>query len=376
MSESLPPEAYAAALSGLQRMTLRRLGLLLAHHEPRMAHAIAVGELAAPRGSMLERILGTDGLRLTWASDARRHPPEEVWARCCELGLDVSYLGDGRHPAGATEDPLPAPVLFSRGDRALLGGRRVAIVGTRNATQAGRAMAHELGRGLAAAGVHVVSGLARGVDVHAHQGALHDGGPGCPIGVVASGLDVIYPREHHVVWHRVAEGGLLLGEFPPGDAPIAHRFPLRNRLVAGLSEIVVVVESRERGGSLITAGQAADRGVPVMAVPGGTRNRAALGVNQLLRDGAAPVLDVDDVLLALSLDHGAMRRPATVLLPVRPEDASFYATCRRHPVTIGEAAELHAVDLLTAAMSLARLEQGGWLHQVDGWYEAIESCGA
>jgi len=173
---------------------------------------------------------------------------------------------------------------------------------------------------------------------------------------------------------RVAVEGLLISEYPPGAEPKAHRFPLRNRLVAGLAEIVVVVESRERGGSLITAGLATERSVPVMAVPGAARNRAALGVNELLRDGAAPVLGVDDVLLALSLDHSRTAPGrAELRAPPRAADLGIYRACAIGPATIGEIAVRAGTDLLTAAMSLARLEQHGWLVQVDGWYESVGS---
>ena len=125
--------------------------------------------------------------------------------------------------------------------------------------------------------MHVVSGLARGIDGCAHRGALQTEGGGRPIAVVASGHDVIYPREHRDLWREVAEQGLLLSEAPPGTAPEAYRFPMRNRVIAALSELVIVVESREHGGSLITVAEALERNVPLMAVPGGVHNRAATG---------------------------------------------------------------------------------------------------
>ena len=144
--------------------------------------------------------------------------------------------------------------------------------------------------------------------------------------------------------------------------------------MAGLSEIVVVVESRERGGSLITATLAAERDIPVMAVPGIASNRAALGTNGLLRDGMPPVLDVADVLLALSLDHTRCTPAAYEhRAPPRPSDLATYRACRDQPQTIGDIAQRHDVNLLVAAMSLARLEQTGWIAQVDGWYEAVGS---
>lgn len=380
MSTPLPHEAYAAALAGLPRMTPLRLSVLLRHLAPDEAFAVASGRDSAVAGSMVSKLLGDAELRGMWAVGSRSGSPEAVWQRCEQLGIAVSFAGQAHHPVAATTDPLPASVLFSRGDRGLLEGRRVAVVGTRNATMAGRSMARELGRGLAYSGVNVVSGLARGIDAQAHRGVfvLRDESPaaarGGAIGVVASGLDRVYPRENRDLWERVATEGLLLSESPPGAEPFAYRFPLRNRLVAGLSEIVVVVESRERGGSLITATLAAERDIPVMAVPGIASNRAALGTNGLLRDGMPPVLDVADILLALSLDHTRCT-PAVYehRAPPRPSDLATYRACREQPQTIGDIAQHHDVNLLMAAMSLARLEQTGWIAQVDGWYEAVGS---
>lgn len=384
MSAVTPDRAAAAALTTLGRMTPGRLAALLAH-PPEAAWAYAAGLDVPPPGSLVARLVSDAELRRGWADDARTRNPAIVGERCERLGIHVTYLGSADHPPGAAHDPLPAPVLFARGDLALLDGRRVAVVGTRNATNAGREMARELGRGLAHAGVHVVSGLARGIDGQAHGAVVglldtwrgderSVGALGRPIAVVASGLDHVYPREHAVLWERVATEGLVLSEYPPGMPPMAHRFPLRNRLVAGLSEVVVVVESRERGGSLITAELAAERAVPVMAVPGSARNRAASGANCLLRDGAAPVLDVTDVLTALSLDH-RLQAPAPVETRPAPRSADLpvLQACRVEPLTIGEVATRTGSDLLTAAMSLARLEQSGWLVQVDGWYEAAGS---
>jgi DNA processing protein len=269
---------------------------------------------------------------------------------------------------------LPPPVLFAQGVLDLLGGRRAAIVGTRNATAAGRDTAATLGRQLADADVHVVSGLARGIDGCAHRGALQATGGGRPIAVVASGHDVVYPREHCQLWRNVADAGLLLSEAPPGTAPEGYRFPLRNRLIAALAEVVVVVESREHGGSLITVNEAIARDVPLMAVPGGVHNRAATGTNQLIRDGAGVVVDVTDVLIALAMDH---RRSTVSVNDPRPRpkgaDLAVYETCAGEPRTIDGLALACALSLVDTAMSVARLEQSGWIQQVDGWFEAVGS---
>jgi DNA processing protein len=209
----------------------------------------------------------------------------------------------------------------------------------------------------------------------AHRAVLAAHGAGRPIAVVASGLDVVYPREHRDLWTAVGESGLLLSEAAPGTRPEPYRFPLRNRIVAALSEVLVVVESRERGGSLITVDAALERGVPVMAVPGTPSNRAAGGSNGLLRDGAAPAIDAGDVLVQLQLDHslavaGAAgeRRPRP-----RPEDLEVYRVLRDEPRTIDGVILITGLSLVEAAMRLARLEAAGWLAQADGWFEVVGS---
>jgi DNA processing protein len=372
MTLDLPPEAYAAALAAFPHMTIHRLGALLRHHSPAAAYEVAIG-LHGSRG-LIERVLADADVRAAWQRAGRSSIADDLWQRCDRLGVQVLVHGGPGYPASLLDDPLPPPVLFSRGELGLLSGRRVAIVGTRNATAAGRDTAATLGRQLASADVHVVSGLARGIDGCAHRGALQSTGSGRPIAVVASGHDVVYPREHRALWSDVAEHGLLLSEAPPGTSPEAYRFPLRNRLIAALSEVVVVVESREHGGSLITVNEAIARSVPLMAVPGGVHNRAATGTNQLIRDGAGVVVEAADVLIALAMDH---RRAAAFIADPRPRphgaDLTVYETCAGEPRTIDGLSLACSLSLVDTAMAVARLEQTGWIQQVDGWFEAVGS---
>ncbi|HEY7628427.1 MAG TPA: DNA-processing protein DprA [Ilumatobacteraceae bacterium] len=370
MNTDAPPEAFAAALAALPHMSVHRLGALLRHHTPLDAFRVAAGDLR-PSG-LIERVLLDDAVRAAWRRAAQPVAVERLWQRCQHAAIHVLVQGAPDYPELLLCDPLPPPVLFAQGDLALLSARRAAIVGTRNATAAGRDTATTLGRDLAEAGVHVVSGLARGIDGCAHRGALQSAGSGRPIGVVASGHDVAYPREHRALWREVGERGLLLSESPPGTAPEAYRFPLRNRLIAALSEVVVVVESREHGGSLITVNEAIARGVPLMAVPGGLHNRAALGTNQLIRDGAGVVVDAGDVLTALAIDH---RRASVPVGDPRPRltgaDLDVYEACAGSPRTIDGLALACSVSLVDAAMAVARLELAGWIQQADGWFEAV-----
>ncbi len=213
---------------------------------------------------------------------------------------DAVWLpSDPRFPEVLLLDPEPPSQLYVRGNPALLERRRVAIIGTRQCTAYGRNVARRMGAELAEAGVVVISGLAIGIDGAAHEGAL--AADGAPIGVVATGLDVVYPRRHVTLWDQVGRRGLLLSEAPPGRSADRWNFPKRNRIIAALAEIVVVVESAAKGGSMHTVEAAIARGVDVMAVPGPVGSPASEGTNRLLVDGVSPALGADEVLIALNL---------------------------------------------------------------------------
>lgn len=345
---------------------------------PEAAWAAALCDCAGVGGARLQRDLLALGPRRLWERLMGERQTLggldaviDRWARCERLGIDVTWLGDARYPALLASDPDPPPVLFWRGDLAALDARRAAVVGTRNATAAGRDVAFRFGAELASHGVAVVSGLARGIDGCAHRGALSVEA-GVPVGVVGSGLDVVYPRAHHALWDAVAERGVLLSEHPPGTEAHGYHFPRRNRIVAALAEVVVVVESRETGGSLITAEEALRRGVSVLAVPGGVHNRAARGTNALVRDGATIALDTLDVLVAMSIEHrdGA----PLAALGGHPEggDGEIYDLCCDEPSTFEGLVERSGRDLREVAMSVARLDRQGWITLSDGWFEARE----
>jgi DNA processing protein len=221
------------------------------------------------------------------------------------------------YPAPLRELHDPPPVLYLSGRARVLAEaaelRAVAIVGTRRPSAYGRELARELGRGLGASGVVVVSGLAFGIDAAAHEGCL--AGEGTPLAVLAGGPDVVYPRAHRRLYDRVRERGVVVSEFPPGTAPYRWSFPARNRIMAGLAALTVVVEAGEPSGSLITAEFAADLGRGVAAVPGMVTSRKALGSNRLLHDGAIPIRGAQD---ALDLLFGAGERevaPASAQAP-------------------------------------------------------------
>jgi len=362
---------YLAALAGFDAMTTARFGWLLANRSARDAFEIAAGAVAppAPIAALFSR---SPDLAERWREDASRRDPDRCHDDCLAAGVAVVRAGEPGYPAQLLDDPRRPPVLFVRGDLGALDARRVGIVGTRTGTQRGRETAAEFGHELSAAGVTVVSGLARGVDGAAHRGALAVEGSS-PVAVVGSGPDRPYPAIHTDLWNRVAEVGAVISEWPPGTAPDAFRFPLRNRILAALVEVLVVVESRERGGSLITAREAAERGVDVFAVPGPVRSRSSAGTNLLLRDGAAPATDVGDILLALGLDgrRAGRLRFDTRRRPVGIE-AELLTICRAEPATVEQLAVRSGGELVEVAMGLARLERSGWVRESAGWFEAIE----
>jgi DNA processing protein len=254
----------------------------------------------------------------------------ETLARLGAVGLP--------HPGASYPDALraigdPPPLLWVRGDRTALYGPSVAIVGARAATGYGRGVARSLAAGLARCGVVVVSGLARGIDAAAHRGALEAGGR--TVAVQACGPDVVYPPEHRSLAERITEAGAVVTELPPGRPPVAAHFPLRNRLISGLSLGVVVVEARPRSGSLITVRHALEQGREVWAVPGPVTAPTSAGPNALLRDGARPALELRDVIEALGLhvDPSPDPRPPDAGRALDREEARLLALLGTEPCT-------------------------------------------
>ncbi len=212
-------------------------------------------------------------------------------------GVQVLCLGEPAYPPLLASLEDAPPLLFLRGRAELLARPAVALVGARNASGNGRRFAEQLAQGLVREGLVVVSGLARGIDGAAHEGALAGGGD--TVAVVAGGADVVYPPEHAALTRRIAEAGAVLAEMPLGTEPQARHFPRRNRLISGLSRAVVVVEAAPRSGSLITARFAGEQGREVLAVPGSPLDPRAQGCNQLIREGATLVQSVADILEAM-----------------------------------------------------------------------------
>jgi DNA processing protein len=275
---------------------------------------------------------------------------------------DVRVLTRSRFPPLLRAIFDPPKRLYLRGSAAddVLERPAVAIVGARACSPYGSQVARRLGRELAAAGIIVVSGLARGIDGEAHRGALEAGG--LTVGVLGCGIDRDYPAAHAELARRIRERGLVVSEYEPGVEPAPWRFPARNRIIAGLCAATVVVEARERSGALITADLALEEGRDVLAVPGEITSSLSAGTNALLKLGAAPCTSADDVLELFGL--GSEARPApSVGGPAEDVLAAL-------PGAADDVARTTGLDARVVAVALAELELAGLASEGDGIFRA------
>lgn len=362
LAAEVPEEAYAAALASLPGVGPARLRALCDGPSVRTAWR-----------AMCEGTAGSERWKDGASRAARELDVATLWAAHEEAGIAVLLRGAPGYPRALEDDPEAPAVLFSLGDpRPLDACARVAIVGTRSATRYGLGVAAQLGADLAAAGIVVVSGLALGIDGAAHEGAVaawhsaaHEAGrvvsvlegstaapmaelaAAPPVAVAAGDLSRPYPPKHANLWRRVATAGAILSEAPLGASDLAWRFPMRNRIIAALADVVVVVESYTHGGALHTVHAAAARGIPVGAVPGSVRSPASAGTNELLADGCFVVRDAADVLVALGLATAAA-------VPVRPRSR------RRIAPGVQVRATSDAADAHDDEVSATLLDALGW----------------
>jgi DNA processing protein len=255
----------------------------------------------------------------------------------------------------------PPAAIHVRGDTEVLAEPAVAIVGARSCSSYGTGVARELARELARAGVVVVSGLARGIDGEAHRGTLEGGGR--TVAVLGCGIDRDYPRSHSELARRIREHGAVVSEYPPGVEPAPWRFPARNRIIAGLCAATVVVEARERSGALITADFALELGRDVFAVPGEITSALSAGTNDLLRQGAAPLLSAGDVLEALGLEPAVRQLPP--LSPAGSQVLRLLADGARDADDLARASGRTTAEV---AAVLVELELAGVASEADGLY--------
>ena len=380
---SLPPEAHGTALAVLPGMGPARLAALLARWSPEQAWARVLSERAVA-DPLVAAACRPDppGVAAAWARAAAPVDVAGVWAAHRQAGITVALKGSPHYPAALADDHEAPAVLFLQGDERAPRARRVAVVGTRRCSRYGAGVARQLGHDLAAAGVAVVSGLALGVDGAAHEGALA-AGAAPPVAVVGSGLDVVYPRRHARLWSAVAASGLLVSEAPLGARPEPWRFPVRNRVIAALAEVVVVVESPARGGSLHTVDAAVARDRPVMAVPGSVRSPVSELPNALLAEGCAPARDALDVLTLLGISSTGATATATPTgagadprPPPNGDGGAVLEALGWEPATLDDLVDRSGLGLGAASLALARLEEEGWVAGERGWWERVAGSSA
>ena len=354
MSNELVDRLRLVRSPGIGPVTYRQLIVRFGSADAALA---AVPDLAA-RG-------GGKPPRLTSIAEAER----EI-ARIEALGARYLVLGQGLYPRSLAELDDAPPLLTVKGDLKLVDKPMIAMVGARNASAAACRFARQLAYDLGQQGVAIVSGLARGIDSAAHDGALETG----TIGVVAGGIDVFYPPENEARQKAMFERGLVIAEMPPGTEPRARHFPYRNRIIAGLAAGTVVVEAAPRSGSLITARLAAEAGRDVMAVPGSPLDPRAQGCNQLIRDGATLVQNAADVLEAVRPIQPAVASPHATYQPEEPQwmdgDAGALRIVEQllgpSPVPVDEIIRLSGAPSGAVQMALLELDLAGRLDRHAG----------
>jgi DNA processing protein len=314
------------------------------------------------------------GINAAVVASIKSHDYRVFAGRECEAvekaGIRVVDFLSGEYPKVLLEIPDPPPFLYVKGKQAGL-EPAIAIVGSRRASTYGLLATARLAGELAAHGVTVVSGMARGIDSAAHRGALNGGGRS--IGVLGCGIDVVYPPENRKLFDEMAEMGALISEFPMGTLPLAENFPRRNRIISGISRGVLVVEAVENSGSLITAQYALDQGREVFAVPGNINSFSSRGTNRLIKQGAKLVESAEDILEELPHWQGRIGsgRSAEPGFSLTPQEAAVYTLLSGSPLHIDGIIVKSALTVGEVSAILLRLEIKGAIMQLPGKNFAI-----
>ncbi|HNR01296.1 MAG TPA: DNA-processing protein DprA [Anaerolineaceae bacterium] len=289
---------------------------------------------------------------------------DQVMDRININGIRVMTWSDSDYPRRLREIDQSPPVLFIKGSINVEDDWAVAVVGTRRVTPYGRQVASEIASYLAQNGVTVVSGLARGVDAIAHQSALRAGGR--TIAVLGSGVDVIYPPEHRKLAADITSQGALVSDYPVGTSPDGVNFPPRNRIISGLSLATVVVEAGEKSGALITAEFAVEQGREVFAVPGSILAPQSEGTNQLIEQGARPLLRMSEILEGLKLEQIPQKQQARKLNPLNPVEQNLLQHLSPEPLHIDQLCEMTGLPINDVSATLTMMELKGFVSQVGG----------
>lgn len=351
-------EIYWLALKSVPlvgNVTFRRL---LDHFgTPEKVLAASEQELQQVKGilpAVVNSLLQHDGM--AWAHKERD--------RARKAGAEILTLCAPDYPKVLLNVPDPPPLLYVKGELPQ-SDTAIAIVGSRRASPYGLATTRKFAAELAAHGITVVSGMARGVDTEAHKSALLENGP--TIGVLGCGIDIVYPRENRRLFGEMADRGALVSEFPLGTSPLAENFPRRNRIISGLSRGVLVVEAAEGSGSLITAQCALEQGRDVYAIPGAIHSANSRGTNRLIKQGAKLVESLEDIIEDLSpradTTPPAAAVPGTVF---SPREATVFSLLSTSPLHIDEISARSALTVAEVSAILLRLELNGVISQLPG----------
>lgn len=288
---------------------------------------------------------------------------ERIMEHLDQCHVSVFTWEDEDYPRLLKEIDQPPPVIYARGSILTEDEWAVGIVGTRRMTAYGKQVTEQLASHLAVNGMTVVSGLARGVDAAAHQAALHN--KGRTFAVLGCGVDVIYPPENRKLADQIMDAGALISEYPLGTQPDSANFPPRNRIISGLSKAVVVVEAGDTSGALITATFAAEQGRDVFAVPGMIVAPQSKGTNRLIRDGARPLLDPNDVIEALHLDRVQEYKQARLILPADEIESAIMTVLSQEALHVDEIQVKSGITMDKLSAALVMMELKGMVRQVN-----------
>ncbi len=290
-------------------------------------------------------------------------------------GIQVLTWDDPDYPERLRQIAQSPYIMYIKGELLAEDIWAVAIVGTRRYSAYGRQVTEVLSHTLARHGITIISGLARGIDGIAHQAALAAGGR--TIAVLGNGLDIIYPPEHRNLANEISRQGVLISDYPLGTPPDGSNFPPRNRIISGLSKVIVVIEAGERSGALITASYAADQGKEVFAVPGKISAPSSKGSNLLIKQGAHPLLDPQDVLDILNMSLLKEQREVRKTLPSDPKEAALYQVVGDEPLHVDEICTQVKMPIEEVTSTLALMELKGMVRKTFGMkYMAVQEWNA
>lgn len=329
----------------------------------RISAAVGAEELFFLSEGSIAKLSGVTPEQAERIVRSRTRPVDAAYHAMCAEGISFVSVEDESYPGKLRQIPDAPYGIYVRGPLPESDRPAVAVVGARMCSEYGRQAAAQLGRKLAERGVCVVSGMARGIDAAGHQGAVDAAGVTCA--VLGCGADVCYPKSNRELYRRILERGCVLSEYPPGTPPIAAHFPARNRIIAGLCDMTVVVEARLRSGSLITADCALEQGRDVYAVPGSIYDPLSAGCNDLIRQGAGMISDMDDFVNSIVSERDDIcnnEEPEKILL--EKEERLVYSCVDLRPKSMEEILSESGIELRELQQILSVLQQRGVIAEI------------